>query len=283
LATLPSAVALDLTIGPTITSGEHQANYSAIQTAINDMLSVLSSGTSGAQYFNGNGSSVTFVSGPTPSFSTTLPTATDGAEAVHVDSISAPTHMWRLRYVAAALKWYPQAGSWGYGTSLPSVPSFVDKVRFTLVDSVTLPTYQWEFQYNAGSSNTDKWEFVGGSALYATVDTPEATASTSYTNLATVGPTLTAPRSGLYLFTVEYRAVAPGTSSLINANMHVNGSSSAVDGYGAITLSNCYHAASFTRPLNVNAGDTLQLKYQTAQNTVTFQTRWLLMRPVRVS
>ena len=47
-----------------------------------------------------------------------------------------------------------------YGTTLPASPA--DGQQAIYVDSTTSPTYQWLFRYNAGSSQTDKWEFVGG-------------------------------------------------------------------------------------------------------------------------
>jgi hypothetical protein len=279
-------LALDTTIGPGISSGEHRANYTAIQSTVNDIIAVLSAGTSGAQYFNGNGSSVTFVSGPTPSFSTTLPTATDGAEAVHVDSISAPTHMWRLRYVAAALTWYPQAGSWGYGTSLPSVPSFVDRVRFTLVDSVTAPTYQWEFQYNLGSASSYKWEFVGGVPAHAFESAAQDTASTSYADLSTVGPSFTVARAGDYDFEWYVRASNSVAATRVFAGISISGSvqEDAVSLSAAASAGNADDVglALRYRHLAVAAAAPSKLQYKVGAGTGTFADRHLYVTPVRV-
>lgn len=107
------------------------------------------------------------------------------------------------------------AGSVGYGTSLPASP--VDGQEFVLVDSLTNPTYQWRFRYNAGSSSAYKWEFVGGTPAYK--GPPSAgfsTTSTSYVSLT--ANQFTAPRPGEYL--VEYVATNISGDTL-SANVFV--------------------------------------------------------------
>ena len=81
-----------------------------------------------SKYVDGASGVWTALPVATVNFATTLPTATDGTETVLTDSVSAPTYMWRLRYVSAATKWYPQAGSWGYGTALSAPPALVDRL-----------------------------------------------------------------------------------------------------------------------------------------------------------
>lgn len=92
-------------------------------------------------------------------------------------------------------------GTPGYGTSLPASP--VDGQEYILVDSTTTPTYQWRFRYNAGSANTDKWEFIGG-APYHGSGTPTAVMNT-LTQVAATGwyyqaasMAFTIPRAGVY-------------------------------------------------------------------------------------
>lgn len=147
------------------------------------------------------------------SLTTSLPTAADGVECLLTDSLSAPTYVWKLRYNSAASKWYPAAGSWGYGTSLPSPPALVDKVEYTLVDSTTSPTYQWTFTYNVGSSNTEKWEFVGGSSLYSFNATENTTSSGSYGDPAN-NVSVTVPRAGVYR--IDWSCFAKFNSSASN-------------------------------------------------------------------
>jgi hypothetical protein len=85
-----------------------------------------------------------------------------------------------------------------YGTSLPASPFSGQEA--ILVDSTSNPSYQWRFRWNAGSSSAYKWEFIGGTPATDYVDTAEAiTAGVGgYGDVATVGPTFTAPRSGEY-------------------------------------------------------------------------------------
>lgn len=57
---LPSALALDTSVGPEIKAGEHNSNYTQIQAAFNQLLTVLESGT-GGQTLTGSGATLTFV------------------------------------------------------------------------------------------------------------------------------------------------------------------------------------------------------------------------------
>jgi|SRR5215831_3310189 len=81
-----------------------------------------------------------------------------------------------------------------YGTSLPASP--YDGQEAVLVDSTSAPNYQWRFRYNAGSSNAQKWEFVGG-APWLGLTTTAVGLPGSWAN---VGPAFTPPRTGLYWF-----------------------------------------------------------------------------------
>lgn len=70
-----------------------------------------------------------------------------------------------------------------YGTTLPSSPA--DGQEAVLVDSLTNPTYQWRFRYNTANTTPYKWEFIGGSPMYAR-------------NNGMGGVSLTLPRAGVY-------------------------------------------------------------------------------------
>ena len=87
-----------------------------------------------------------------------------------------------------------------YATTLPASPA--DGQQAILVDSTTSPTYQWLFRYNAGSSQTDKWEFVGG-IPYHNSGNPNAVFNTGTQVAATgyyyfTGMHMTVPRAGVY-------------------------------------------------------------------------------------
>ena len=86
-----------------------------------------------------------------------------------------------------------------YGTAFPTSPAPVTGDEHVLVDSTTNPTYQWRFRYNAGSAQTDKWEYVGGAPVVTTVATQQnMTASAAYHDVATVGPSFVLPVGGVF-------------------------------------------------------------------------------------
>lgn len=97
----PSAVALDLVIGPAIASAEHQNNYTAIQTALNALIAILDGGSSGQVLTRIGASDVDWSSGQAQLVTALPPTPNDGDEIILVDSATAPTYAWHLRYIAA--------------------------------------------------------------------------------------------------------------------------------------------------------------------------------------
>lgn len=88
----------------------------------------------------------------------------------------------------------PSSSTVSIGTSIPASPS--DGDQYVLTDNTTTPTYAWLLQY---SSTASKWIFIGGSPATQFITTSETSSSTGYTDLATVGPSVTAPRSGTYM------------------------------------------------------------------------------------
>lgn len=86
------------------------------------------------------------------------------------------------------------AGAATYGTALPGSP--VNGQEHYLVDSLTNPTYQWHFRYNANNTTAYKWEFLGGTSLFAVNQALQAISGTSWNT--TFGPTVTTPRPGVY-------------------------------------------------------------------------------------
>lgn len=78
-------------------------------------------------------------------------------------------------------------------TQLPSQATVGDSVLYAA--DATNGVY-WQLQYDG--LGTYPWKFIGGPALYAYVDTDQLTASTTYADLATAGPSVTASLSGDY-------------------------------------------------------------------------------------
>src|SRR5262249_30960661 len=82
----------------------------------------------------------------------------------------------------------------------------------------------WELRYTGKGEL--KWAFVGGPPLFAEIETEESTASTTYVDLTTVGPSVTLPLKGDY-------DIAVGTGAIFNgANTHLM--SYAIGGTGAV-------------------------------------------------
>lgn len=118
----------------------------------------------------------------------------------------------------------------GIGTSLPGSPTNGDE--YILVDSLTAPTYSWRFRYVSGISGSYKWICIGGAPWIGPSGSGTVN-SGSYTDFPTSNPSLTVPRTGLYI--VRYGATMYGTvgstSSIYVAPK--NGAAAASDGDSA--------------------------------------------------
>src|SRR5215831_2680216 len=170
-----------------------------------------------------------------------------------------------------------------YGTSLPASPT--DGQLAILVDSVTNPTYQWKFRYNLGSTSAYKWEFVGGTSASSNVDAAESTASAGWTDLTTVGPQFTLPRSGDYLISIS----AEMANSATGNGMYValsNAPASPLWNLSPVSMQSgaYYQRASRTvRTNGLTSGAVVKLQYLSTGGTSTFRLRDLQVQPVRVA
>lgn len=140
----------------------------------------------------------------------------------------------------------------------------------------------WMFRYNASSVSAYKWEFVGGAPLRAVVVTQESTTNPGATTLATLGPSLTVPRSGDYnveMGAVMYNITA-GTAAKMWLYFNAVGTGYNVHS-GAQTYTNVWR--SFTLP-GLTVGQPLDVLYsQIAGGTANFGDRTLTLIPKRVS
>lgn len=108
----------------------------------------------------------------------------------------------------------------------------------------------------------------------------ETTASTSYTDLATVGPTLTITTSGIWLIgwgaRIYNNTAATGTQMALS----VNGAAptQAVDNYASAIAGGASNAANNARfaTFTLSAGNTVRGRYAVTGGSGTFQNRWLL-------
>lgn len=121
--------------------------------------------------------------------------------------------------------WAVPSGAPGYGIALPGLP--VDGQEFILVDSTSAPTYAWRFRFNNAKAS-NKWDFIGGSSIYAEVTTDEATTSSTYAAMTTAGPSIAVPVAGSYV--VEIGAYLGSGNSSVTAFMSYDiGATGAVD------------------------------------------------------
>jgi hypothetical protein len=182
-----------------------------------------------------------------------------------------------------------------YGTSLPGSP--VDGQEATLVDSITVATYQWRFRYNAGSANTDKWEFVGGVPAEAFVATLEYRNNTAYGDSSTAGPSFTVPRAGVYSISYGFQGRALDVTSSyevwgspsINAGAPADADAVVMSAPAGPATANTQYHPGMMKKTAVTIGASQVIKLQVKQPTGASATRsgwekrWLTVLPVRVS
>lgn len=75
-------------------------------------------------------------------------------------------------------------------TSLPTGPFPGQEI--ILVDSISSPTFHWHLRYNDLSVSSYKWEFIGGSPLFAQVTGGQGGTNSTYANV-TGGPSVSLP------------------------------------------------------------------------------------------
>jgi hypothetical protein len=169
-------------------------------------------------------------------------------------------------------------------TTLPANPT--NGLQVVLVDSTSSPTYAWLLQYNTAIS---KWLFIGGSPALVTVNTQQSpSASGSYVDLATSGPSFTAPRAGSYYVEWGASASAQSNAGLSTASMIVTNASNtqwgtdvAVTNNGGGVSAGIWVASDLT---GLAASDVIKCRYQcSAATTGYFANRKLRVIPVALT
>lgn len=187
------------------------------------------------------------------------------------------------KFLRDDFSWQTVASGPTYQTTLPGSPT--DGQQTILVDSTTAPTWAWFLRFNSTSA---KWDFIGGSSIFAEVTTAEGTASTTYVALATAGPSITVPVAGDYFVEIGSKH-SYSANSTSNFHSYDIGGTGAVDadaintvtGSGAGT--NVVSIASKARKKTALAASTaLVSKYKAATGTATFADRWMRVTPIRV-
>lgn len=192
---------------------------------------------------------------------------------------------------ATAAQW--AAGGSGisvaYGTSFPASPATGDLA--VIVDSTTAPTFQWLFRYNGSSTNTDKWEFVGGSQLGLSWDAGLfATGSTTYAQLSS-RKFVTLPVGGVF-------AISFGANSFVSSTALIPSwltvrlgavAASDTDGVRSWVNNNVNSVGTMARTMVRSglAAAVLELYQRTGAvsggTTVTYENGWLSVTPIRCS
>lgn len=171
----------------------------------------------------------------------------------------------------------------GTVTSLPGSPVDGQEIYY-LADATN--GVVWHLKYRAASGSSYKWEFVGGGALGAEVDTDESRALTTYGALTTGGPSVTVPLAGDYV--IEHGAAIYCNVTGTGYYSYDVGGTGAVDADAVLHLPTgnfgTISAARSRLKTGLAASTALVGKYRSSNTAVTahFLSRWMRVRPVRV-
>lgn len=150
---------------------------------------------------------------------------------------------------------------------------------------------RWILSYNAGDA---VWDVIGGPSLYAEVLTLETSTSTSYGDLATVGPSITPPRPGDYEVTIGASmdivmnvAGCTGLMAYQGAGIAAASDNDAAISAQANAAVARYPGGASTRSrekTSLTTVSALVAKYRIiAGNSVDFQNRFMILRPIRIT
>lgn len=144
---------------------------------------------------------------------------------------------------------------------------------------------QWHLRYKL---STTRWRFLGGPALWAEILTAEGTTSATYVDLATAGPSITAPLAGVMEIDwgaslnvpsaptnyLGYAAVKIGAAAAGDADAATNGAVGFAPGASVARK----------KPKTVARSDAIKLQYRTpGGGTLTATSRWLSFVPAYVT
>jgi len=140
----------------------------------------------------------------------------------------------------------------------------------------------WHLAYES-SETTYKWRWIGGPPLWSEVTTFESTTSTTYTSLATAGPSVTLPRSGDY--DVQHGSHNPEVTGVSPFHSYDIGGTPAVDAdaLGDANLGNRGGVFMRRRRKTGLGAVALVSKYKLgAAGTRGWSQRWMAVTPVRI-
>lgn len=257
MPSVPSSLSLETIVdGSDIIASQHRNNYTAVQAAVNGIITLLADVASKGDLLAATGNDA-------------LARLAVGADGQFLKANSG---------TSTGLEW-------GAGvlpslvTALPGAPANGDEC--ILVDSVSAPTYAWHLKY-VSAATTYKWYCIGGTPAKTEVQAAQTTASGAYTDLATNGPDFTVPVAGDYDITIGALLHGGGSGNDFYMSFAVGGT--AASDNDAI-LGGPYRSTGMVerRKTGIAAATLLRAKYKTGGGvTGTFQNRWMSVIPFRV-
>lgn len=172
-------------------------------------------------------------------------------------------------------------------TALPASPFDGQEIYYVADDTNGVV---WHFKYRSASASSYKWEFVGGSALTARVNTFETLSAgtfNTFRDLATTGPSVTAPLAGDYL--LDFGATGRNSTAMgsWSVSPSVSGgaaaSASAADGVVAHSAVASADSVGWRRIRKDGlSAAAITLRYAHNNDQGSFASRFLSVVPVRV-
>lgn len=171
-----------------------------------------------------------------------------------------------------------------YVTTLPSAPVNGQEIYYA---ADTASGVIWHFRYNGASSSSYKWEFLGGGALTASIDTNQTLSSGSgWQDLATAGPSIISPFAGDYIYLARCDAYYDIDQKQPAIGISINNANPAASDAFYLTVAAATSASNLMGSGKVNvstATHTIKIKYsRDTTGTANFRWRYLQVTPVRV-
>jgi hypothetical protein len=138
----------------------------------------------------------------------------------------------------------------------------------------------WHLVYES-TETTYKWRYLGGPPLMSMVDASETTASATYVDLTTVGPSLTLQRGGDYDAAFGANLIASATGGAVMSPKLAAATASDTDGVTVTTNGNASVSRN-RRFAGRAASDVIKLQARSGAGTATFLNRFLYVMPVRI-
>lgn len=192
----------------------------------------------------------------------------------------------RMVYRAKTGNWV-QVGEIPVVTAIPAVTT----EGFQIIYDTGTAGIRWQFVYDTSDGTTYPWLFIGGPPLRAeNTGTTMTTASTSYVDLSTVGPTITAPLAGEYEVKAWAQAQHDTAAALGTMGLKIGAAATsntnAVRGQ-APNANYDITMPTYSQVITAAAADVLKMQFKTNTGTLTVNNAgllnpWMTVLPVRV-